>query len=131
MFFTIDPTNGLPIYEQVVRQLKFAVAAGVLKPAELVPSVREVARELAINPNTVARAYRQLQTDQVLESVRGTGLQVAAGATQRCRRERLALIHERLRQVLLEAKQSQLAGHELRTLVEAELSRLEQEEPKK
>jgi len=62
MFFNIDPAGGLAIYEQVVRQMKFAVAASVLKPTELVPSVREVARELAINPNTVARAYRQLQS---------------------------------------------------------------------
>ena len=54
MFFQIDPANGLPIYEQVVRQLKFAVADELLQPGELAPSVREVARELAINPNTVA-----------------------------------------------------------------------------
>ncbi len=128
MFFNIDPAGGLAIYEQVVRQMKFAVAASVLKPTELVPSVREVARELAINPNTVARAYRQLQSDHVLESVRGTGLQVAAGATARCRRERRALIHERLRQVLREARQSRLDGKELRALVEDELKVLEQEE---
>jgi len=129
MFFRIAPNNGLAIYDQVVRQVKFAVAAGVLRPAELVPSVREVARELAINPNTVARAYRQLQADRVLEPVRGTGLAVAAGAAEQCRRERLALIHERLRQVLREAAQSRLDGQELRALVEAELNVLESREP--
>lgn len=128
MFFHIDPHNGLAIYDQVVRQVKFAVAAGVLRPAELVPSVREVARELAVNPNTVARAYRELQADRVLEPVRGTGLQVAAGAADRCRRQRLALIQERLRQVLREARQSRLDAAELRALVEAELNDLEQEE---
>ena len=74
-----SPT-ALAIYDQVVRQIKFAVAGGVLKEGELVPSVRELARELTINPNTVARAYRQLQDDGVLTSVRGTGLAVAAGA---------------------------------------------------
>ncbi|MBN2215808.1 MAG: GntR family transcriptional regulator [Pirellulales bacterium] len=128
MFFSIDPNNGLAIYDQVVRQVKFAVAAGVLRPTELVPSVREVARELAVNPNTVARAYRQLQADRVLEPVRGTGLAVAAGAPDRCRRQRLALVHERLRQVLREARQSRLDNRELRALVEAELDVLEQEE---
>ena len=74
-----SPTR-LAIYDQVVRQIKFAVAGGVLKEGELVPSVSELARELTINPNTVARAYRQLQDDGMLTSVRGTGLAVAAGA---------------------------------------------------
>ena len=63
MFFTIDPSNGLAIYEQIVRQVTFAVANETLKPGDLVPSVRELARELAINPNTVARAYRDLQAE--------------------------------------------------------------------
>ncbi|HLA83863.1 MAG TPA: GntR family transcriptional regulator [Thermoguttaceae bacterium] len=128
MFFNIDPSNGLAIYDQVVRQVKFAVAAGMLKPTELVPSVREVARELAINPNTVARAFRQLQADGVLEPIRGTGLQVTADAPDRCRRERLELIHGRLRLVLREARQSRLDAKELRTLIETELNHLEQEE---
>ena len=128
MFFRIDFTNGLAIYEQVVRQIKFAVAGDVLSAGELVPSVREVARELAINPNTVARAYRELQADGVLESVRGTGLAVAAGAAERCRQERVRLIRTRLQQVLTEAKQSRLDAAALRALVENELAVIENEE---
>src|SRR6187455_3325844 len=103
MFFQIDPHNGLAIYDQIVRQVKFAVAGGVLRAGEMVPSVRELAKELAINPNTIARAYRQLQDDRVLEPVRGTGLEIATGAAARCRQERLALIRVRVRQVLIEA----------------------------
>ena len=80
MFLAIDPQNGVAIYEQIVRQVNFAVAAEVLVAGDLVPSVRELARQLAVNPNTVARAYRQLQSDGVLETVRGTGLAVSAGA---------------------------------------------------
>ncbi len=128
MFFTIDPSGGLPIYEQVVRQIKFAVAGQVIKPGELVPSVREVARQLAINPNTVARAYRQLQADGVLEPVRGTGLQATGGALELCRRERLNLIRRRLRAVLTEARQSRLDGDEIRELVESELATTQKEE---
>lgn len=123
MFFTIDPSGGLPIYEQVVRQIKFAVAARVIKSGELAPSVREVARQLAINPNTVARAYRQLQADGVLEPVRGTGLQATGGALELCRRERLDLIRLRLREVLTEARQSRLDEAEIRQLVENELAK--------
>jgi GntR family transcriptional regulator len=122
MFLQIDFQNGLPIYEQVVRQVKFAIAGEDFKEGELVPSVREIARELAINPNTVARAFRQLQAEGVLQPVRGTGLAVAAGAAERCRNERVELIRARLTQVLAEAGQSRLDSDELRALVERELS---------
>ncbi len=122
MFFNVDPSNGLPIYEQVVRQVVYAIAGEALRIGELVPSVRELARQLAINPNTVARAYRHLQDEGVLESVRGTGLAVAAGAMDRCRLARVRLIRERLQQVLVEARQSRLEPGELRGLIESELA---------
>jgi GntR family transcriptional regulator len=128
MFFRLDFGNGLPIYDQVVRQIKFAVAGKLLAEGELIPSVRELARELTINPNTVSRAYRQLQDDGVLASVRGTGLAVAAGAAERCRQERVELIRTRLEQVFTEAKQSRLDPRKLRTLVEQQLKALEAEE---
>jgi GntR family transcriptional regulator len=127
IFFHIDPHNGLPIYDQIVRQIKFAVAGGVLRSSEMVPSVRELARELAINPNTIARAYRQLQDDGVLQAVRGTGLEVTSGAGQRCREERIKLIRARLRQVLTEAKQSHLGPQQVRELAEKELKVIEKE----
>jgi GntR family transcriptional regulator len=122
MFFHIDPADALAIYDQVVRQVKFAVAGGVLKPGNLVPSVRELARELAINPNTVARAYQQLQADGVLQSVRGMGLEVSATAVKHCRSQRQKLIQTRVRQALSEARQSGLEQGELKQLVDNELS---------
>ncbi len=125
MFFQIDFGNGLAVYDQVARQVKFAVAGGVLKEGELVPSVRELARELTINPNTVARAYRQLQDDAVLSPVRGTGLAVATGAAQRCRQERIGLIRTRLEQVFAEARQSRIDPQKLRALVEKQLTPIE------
>jgi GntR family transcriptional regulator len=128
MFFDVDPTNGVPIYEQVVRQVVYAVAAEALKAGDLIPSVRELARELAINPNTVSRAYRQLQDDGVLESVRGTGLAVAGGAMERCRAARVELIRARLQQVLVEARQSRLDPAEFRSLIESELEGMSRRE---
>lgn len=125
MLIQIDPSNGLAIYDQVVRQVKFAVASDVLRSGELVPSVRELARELAINPNTVARAYRCLQDGGVLEAVRGQGLAVTAQARDRCVADRLQLIRSRLQQVLVEGKQSRLGPQELRAIVEEELQALE------
>jgi len=122
MFFHIDPSDGLAIYDQVVRQVIFAVAQGAVKPGNLVPSVRELARELAINPNTVARAYQQLQADGVLQAVRGMGLEVAPEAAKHCRQERQRLIQARLRGTLAEANRSGLDQDELRRLIDKELS---------
>lgn len=128
MFFQVDPSNGVAIFDQVVRQVKFAVARGAIRPGNMVPSVRELAKELAINPNTVARAYQQLQSDGVLAGIRGMGLEVAPDAVKFCRAERLKIVQARLRSALVEALQSGLEGEELRTLVDKELTQLRKAE---
>ena len=86
MICQIETNNGIPIYEQICRQVKFAVANGSLVVGEHVPSVREMATRTAVNVNTVARAYRDLQGEGVLVSIRGTGLAIAADAPEKCRR---------------------------------------------
>ena len=121
MFFTIEPNNGLAIYDQVVRQIKFGIASGSVRPGERVPSVRELSKQLAINPNTVARAYRQLQDEGVLETVRGLGLRVTSAAPAHCRAERTQLIRQRLGEVLREARGSGLSDDELEGLIGQEL----------
>ncbi len=124
MWMRIDPSDGVPIYDQIVRQVTFAVADGLLRPGELVPSVRELSRQLTVNPNTVARAYRQLQDEHVLRPVRGTGLAVAQGAAARCRKKRAALIRQRLQQFLNEARRSGLEKSELASWIETEMARV-------
>ncbi|MGE5192184.1 MAG: GntR family transcriptional regulator [Deltaproteobacteria bacterium] len=125
MFFRIESANGLAIYEQIVRQVKFAVAGEALQAGDLVPSVRELSRELAINPNTVARAYRDLQAQGILAPLRGTGLEVTPHGAKHCVDERVSLIRERLRSVLLEARRSRLELDEIHKLVDEELARLD------
>jgi GntR family transcriptional regulator len=120
MFFEINPSNGVPVYEQVSRQIMFAVASGSIGTGELIPSVRELARELAINPNTVARAFRDLQDQDILQTVRGTGVAVSKGAKSKCISARTRLIRERLRDVFHEARQSQLDDQELQKIIDAE-----------
>jgi len=105
--------------------VKFAVASDALRPGNLVPSVRELARDLTVNPNTVARAYRELQADNVLQALRGTGLEITSSAPKKCLADRASLIRGRLRSVLAEARQSGLAADEIRSLTEEELARLE------
>src|SRR5258708_17709251 len=125
MFFRIESADGLAIYEEIVRQVKFAVAGDALKTGDLVPSVRELSRDLAVNPNTVARAYRELQGQGILAPLRGTGLEVTPHAEKHCADERVALIRERLRSVLGEARRSRLDMEEIRRLIEEEFARLE------
>ena len=118
MICHIDANNGIPIYEQIERQVKFAVANGSLLVSERVLSVRDMAAQTAVNVNTVARAYRNLQEQGVLNSIRGTGLVVAPEALKICQQDRLGMIRERLRSVLQEAQQNQIGVDEVRTLVD-------------
>lgn len=117
MLYRIDPSNGLAIYDQIARQVKFSVAHGALRPGDLIPSVRELAQTLAVNPNTVARAYRDLQIDGVVEPLRGEGLRIARHAPERCRKERQKLLKERLKSVILECRHSGLESGEIRGLI--------------
>lgn len=117
MFFRIEPDNGVAIYDQIARQVKYAVANGALRAGELVPSVRELAMLLAVNPNTVSKAYRDLQNDAVLEAMRGEGLRVARQAVERCRKARQRLLEERMTAVVTEAQQSGLTEDDFFNLV--------------
>jgi len=126
MFFTIDPSNGLAIYEQVVRQLIFAIAAGVVRAGDMVPSVRELARELAINPNTVARAYQNLERDGVLATVPGGRTYVAENPTGLLKSEKIRRLRPHARQIAVEGTQLRLDPQEIIDLVQQELNSLEE-----
>jgi len=123
LLLDLNSGDGRPIYGQIADSVKFAVAGGVLRSGDLVPSVRELSKQLVVNPNTVARAYRDLQTEGLLESVRGRGLQVAEGAGERCRSERREIVRQRLRRAIEEARQSSLAPAEIETILREEWAR--------
>jgi GntR family transcriptional regulator len=119
----LNAADDRPIYSQIAERVKFAVAGGVLRPGDLVPSVRELSKQLVVNPNTVARAYRDLQTEGLLESVRGMGLQVAEEAPVRCRAARRELVRQRLRQAIEEARQSKMDPAEIEAILREEWAR--------
>jgi GntR family transcriptional regulator len=123
LLLDLDPADGRPIYGQICDRVKFAVAGGVLRSGDLIPSVRELSKQLVVNPNTVARAYRDLQSEGLLESVRGMGLQVAEGAGDRCRAERRDIVRERLRRAIAEARQSSLDPVEIEKMLHEEWER--------
>jgi len=71
--FQIDGKSGVPFYRQIIEQVKFSIARGALQPGDQLPTVRQLAVELSINPNTVIRAYRELEIEKVLETQQGSG----------------------------------------------------------
>jgi GntR family transcriptional regulator len=99
MEFRIDAAARQPIYRQIVEQVREAVARGRVAPEERLPSVRELSRTLVVNPNTVARAYSELERDGLLNTRQGLGVFVAAPKielTKKARKERLLEILDRL-----------------------------------
>ena len=124
MFFSIDADGDIPIYEQIVRQVKLAVADGILVGGQMLPSVRQLANDLAINSNTIARAYQELQSDLVIESLRGRGMVVRRDAIKRCTKARNSLVAETVRRALSDALSGGMTTDELRDLFETELGRL-------
>jgi len=77
LLFRVSPASGVPIYRQLMDQVHSLVAGGRLKPGEFLPSVRQVAEDLQVNPMTVSKAYSLLERDGVLEMVRGQGMRLA------------------------------------------------------
>jgi GntR family transcriptional regulator len=75
---SIDPRSGSPFYRQIIDRVLMAIASGDLKPGQQLPTVRQLAIDLHVNPNTVSRAYRELEIRQVVTTQRGTGTFVAA-----------------------------------------------------
>ena len=118
----ISTGSPTPIYRQLIDQIRLVVLRGRLTPGDRLPSVRSLAQRLVINPNTVARAYRQLQDDDVLTPIRGTGLAVASGARRACQSERKRLIRARLHDVLLEAHSSGLDEAQIHSIFKSEMT---------
>lgn len=99
MEFSISPTGGTPIYQQLAEQICMAVARGRLRPDERLPSVRELSQALVVNPNTIARAYTELEREGVLYTRPGLGVFVARlpqALPRKARRDRLLAPLDRL-----------------------------------
>jgi GntR family transcriptional regulator len=129
MFFSIDVHSDVAIYLQLVRQVKFAVAAGTLRPGQLLPSVRVLSNQVALNPNTVARAFNQLQADGVIETLRGRGMVVCDNAVEICCSERESVLNDRIGAVLAEAWNAGLSKKQIQAFVTDHLGRLCSTEP--
>jgi GntR family transcriptional regulator len=113
----ISPSDGVPIYLQIVNQVKYLVAAGRLSPGEELPAIRVLAERLLINPNTVARAYRELETAGVVTKRRTAGTYVSDAGSPLARKERMKILSQRVDALLAEARQLNIGVDEVLELV--------------
>ena len=125
MLFHVNSSSGVPIYLQIETQIKNAIAAGALKREQALPPVRKLAADLGINPNTVARAYQNLERDGVISTVPGGGTFVADSRPRFLKSERLRRLQPYARQIAVEGTQLGLSGEEILNLLQDELAKLE------
>jgi GntR family transcriptional regulator len=124
MLFRPNPSLGVPIYLQLMEQVKHAIETGALRPGEQLPGIRPLAEELVINPNTVAKAYRELEHAGVIELRHGAGAFVTEGAKGRNSTD----LHRAAQPIVAAAidklRARGLSDEEIRRLFEAELAGL-------
>ncbi len=123
MLLDVHPDGPVPIYEQIVAQVIYGIASGAVEPGTLLDSVRKVAERLVVNPNTVARAFEELERRGVVTARRGRGMEVTAEAPALCRAQRQDMVRDRIRQALREAASSALTPEQIRKIVDEELAR--------
>ena len=120
----VDPRSSTPIYEQVMRQVRHAVSTGIAERGTALPSVRKLAVELRVNPNTVARAYRELEAEGVVETRRGQGTFVAGTGRRLTEAQRRRSLEPLLDEALTEARALGFEPEELHALLDDSWARL-------
>ncbi len=113
----ITASDGIPIYVQIVNQVKYLLASGRLEPGEEMPPIRVLAEKLLVNPNTVARAYRELEAAGIVEKRRTAGTFVSEAGSPLARRERMKILTERVDLLLAEARQLGIGLEEVVELI--------------
>jgi GntR family transcriptional regulator len=117
MQFQCDTTSRTPIYRQLIEQVRAGVARGRLQPGERLPSVRQLSRELVVNPNTIARAYTELERDGTLITQQGRGVFVAEPRNDLTKRARQKQLEEALEQLIVDAIHLGFSEEEFLTLL--------------
>ena len=124
MLFRPNPSSGVPIYLQLMEQVKHGIETGALRPGEQLPGIRPLAEELVINPNTVAKAYRELEHEGVIELRHGAGAFVSATTRGRKMTDNLRAGQAIVAQTIERLHARGITDDEIRRLFEAELAGL-------
>jgi GntR family transcriptional regulator len=122
MLFRTNPSLGVPIYLQLMEQVKHAIETGALRPGDQLPGMRPLAEELVINPNTVAKAYRELEHEGIIELRHGAGAFVAGHAGAKKSTDKLRAAQAVVAAAVEKLRARGVTDEEVRRLVEAELA---------
>lgn len=126
----ITASDGVPIYLQVANQIKYLVAAGRLVAGEELPPIRTLAEKLVVNPNTIARAYRELELAGIVEKRRTAGTYVTDQGSPLARRERMKILTDRVDLLLAEAGQMDVSLDDVLKLLQQRFSVIQNSRPK-
>ena len=125
MLFRPNPASGVPIYLQLMEQVKHSIETGALRPGEQLPGIRPLAEQLVINPNTVAKAYRELEHEGVIELRHGAGAFVSANGPARRLTDKMRTAQTIVAAAIDKLRDRGLSDEEIRRLVEAYLAGLD------
>ncbi len=128
MLLQINYRSGKPVYLQIVDQIKAAAAAGALRTGELLPSIRPLAEDLRVNRNTIAKAYSELESQSVIESIPGKGCFLKPNNSPLKKDVRRKLLIEEIDQAVIQAHHLQVPRAEFLELTRERLDALEQKQ---
>jgi GntR family transcriptional regulator len=118
----VDTSSFVPIYEQIKKEFKKEIFSGDLKPNDPLPSIRDLATELLVNPNTVARAYRELEMEGFIYTRKGKGCYISDDSTKHMIEERNSILTQSFDEMIQDAKKFGLNPEEIRKLFEERLN---------
>jgi len=129
MDITINVTDGVPIYRQIVNQVKYLVASGLLRPGEELPAIRTLALQLKVTPNTIVKAYHELEISGVVHKRQGSGTFVSEGRLKLALRERRRVIEQRIDALLAEAHHLNFTAEDILRMVRERKAAMDAAEP--
>jgi len=121
MVFTLNPSSGQPLYLQLMQQIRHAIETGVLQSGDILPGVRTLSQQLVVSPNTVVKAYSELEHEGLLELRHGSGAYISSRSAKKTRSDRFRRAQERVRGLVDKLRHDGLSEEEIQRLVEAEL----------
>ena len=117
MDISINLSDGVPIYRQIVNQVKYLVASGLLQPGEELPPIRTLALQLKVTPNTIVKAYHELEISGVVQKRQGSGTFISDARPQLALRQRRRVIEQRIDALLAEAHQLNFTADDILRMV--------------
>ena len=131
MDITINLTDGVPIYRQIVNQVKYLVASGLLGPGEELPPIRTLALQLKVTPNTIVKAYDELEISGVVHKRQGSGTFVSEGRPKLATPERRRIIERRIDDLLAEAHQLNFSSDDILRMIRQRQAAMNSADPPK